>query len=130
MEKELTGVLVDVKRGVVERCTLDGSLQDFYRVLNCSRIDITTRILATREFDIVCDDEGLLKADARVSAFDRAGSPMLVGNLFFCSSDCEGNSVSITDDDIEFIMDHAICIGSPQGGEWREWHAVFDVEYC
>lgn len=111
MANPLTGVLVDVCNGTIEKKTLDGTLQGFYKALHCDCIDITTRSIAGRVFDFVCDDEGLLKPGAKISAIDSKRDPMLVGNLFICSSDGEGNSVSIDDEAIAHIKENVLgCI--------------------
>lgn len=125
MSNKLTGVLVDVCNDVIEKCELDGTLQDFYRVLKCDCIDITCRKIAGREFDFVVDDEGLLKHPLRVSAVNSKREPMLVGNLFICASDEEGSSVSISDEDIDYIKEHTLGIIS--GFEF--WSVIRDVDY-
>lgn len=126
MPKSLTGVLVDVNTDKVETVTLDGTLSDFYRVLHCDCIDITTRLIDGKCFDIVCDDEGLLKSPFRVSAVNRKREPMLVGNLFICSSDEEGESISLTDSEIEHVKNSTL--GIIQGFDF--WTVLANVEYC
>lgn len=126
MANPLTGVLVDVCNGTIEKKTLDGTLQGFYRALHCDCIDITTRSIAGRIFDFVCDDEGLLKPGAKISAIDSKRNPMLVGNLFICSSDEEGNSVSIDDEAIAHIKDNVLgCISG-----LSFYGVIGNVEYC
>lgn len=104
--ERITGVLVDVKAGTVKEATLDS----YYKTLDCTCIDIVSRRLGPYRFDIICDDEGLLKADARVSATGPEGHPMLVGNLFFCHHDEEGNTTSLHPDEITFILSRIIYL--------------------
>lgn len=125
MANPLTGVLVDVCNGTIEKKTLDGTLQGFYRALHCDCIDITTRAINGRVFDFVCDNEGLLKPGVKVSAIDSKRDPMLVGNLFICSSDEEGNSVSIDDEAIAHIKEN--ILGCISGFDF--YGVISNVEY-
>ena len=85
-KKLLRGVLVDVEKetaGVVE---IPDELDEFYRILNCSCIDITVRRIGCNfhnriRVNIICDDEGLCKSDPKISAIDNLGNVQLVGNL-------------------------------------------------
>ena len=56
-------------------------LQDYYRLIGCDCIEITNREIRGKRYDIICDDEGLLKAEPQVSAVNGRGEAMLVGNL-------------------------------------------------
>ena len=62
--------------------------------------------------DIFADDEGLLKADPITTLLiTEKKNPMkvltyLVGNLIFVSHDDEGNTLGLTDEQIEFIQAH------------------------
>lgn len=125
MDSPITGVLVDVCNNTIQKKTLDGTLQGFYSALNCDCIDITTRSINGRVFDFVCDDEALLKPHPRVSAIDSKHDPMLVGNLFICSSDEEGASVSIDDEDVDHIKENILgCISG-----FEMYGVVGNVEY-
>ena len=79
-----------------------------YKLLDCTTIDIVHRRIGRRNFiyDIICDDEGLMKEDAKVSAIDDMGIPMLVGNLFIVKFDGEESETSLDESDIEYIMRH------------------------
>ena len=75
--EKITGVLVDVNAGTVKEATIEANLDSYYKALNCDCIDIVVRSLGPYRFDIICDDEGLLKDNARMSATDPHGHPML-----------------------------------------------------
>ena len=68
--------------------------------------------LENQGVDIFVDDEGLLKADPITTLLiTEKKNPMkvltsLVGNLIFVSHDDEGNTLGLTDEQIEFIQAH------------------------
>ena len=84
---------------------IEGTLEEYYKYIGCSCIDIVTRKVGDTYFDIICDDEGLLKDSPHISAVDTKGNPMLVGNLIFTHTDEEGETIGVTDNDVATIMD-------------------------
>lgn len=105
-------LLLDVEKQEVREVEAS-SLEEYYKLLNCSCIDIVTRNIMntkykTNTYDIICDDEALLKEGSIPSAFDlRSMKIGLVGNLLICNYDEEGNekSLSLTKEDKEFLKD-------------------------
>lgn len=111
MNKPITGWLIDVWAEKAEACTLDGSLEDYYRVLSCDTIDITERAVGDpkKRFSIVCDDEGLLKNVVKISAVNFLGKSQLVGSLFVCGCpDANGDLRSLTEKQIEYLRKFTI----------------------
>lgn len=107
--------LLDVyenKTGVVEIDPND--LDAMYELIDCRCIDIVVRNVGDRQFDIVCDDEGLFHEPQMISAIDKTARPMLCGNLIFCHHDKDGNLTSITDDDVACLTEHMVYIFTPQ----------------
>lgn len=103
----LRGVLVDVENESASIVEIPDDLDEFYKILNCDCIDITVRRIGYRKekFNIVCDDEGLLKEPQKISAIDNLGNPQLVGNLFIVgTADSEGNLTSLSEDDAAYIL--------------------------
>lgn len=81
-------------------------LEDYYELIGCTCIDIVNRKIGRKRFDIICDDEGTFRSDAKISAIDNLGQIMLVGNLLITgSADIEGNLTELTDKDIKYIRD-------------------------
>lgn len=105
MTNTITGVLLDAYEKRAARTEIPDELSAYYRALNCSCIDIVSRRIGGKRFDIVCDDEGLFKEDCRISAFDRDWQPMLCGSLFVCKSH-EGELVGLTDEEITHVLRH------------------------
>ena len=97
-----------------EYIDIEDDLKVFYKMLNCSQITIPTFKVDGKEFDVICDDEGLLK-QRNVSAVDKDGSPMLVGNLIFAHHDDEGDLTSITDEEAELLRRNVLLAKDEKG---------------
>jgi len=79
-------------------------LQDYYKMIGCRCIDIVTRKIGRKVYDIVCDDEGTFVDDPLISAIDDFGNVMLVGSLIICGlADSEGELTDLTPADIQYI---------------------------
>ena len=65
--KNLTGYLVDVLDDLSGPITISNTLDALYNVLNCDLIDITYLTLGEKDFCVIVDDEGLLKASPQKS---------------------------------------------------------------
>lgn len=85
---------------------VERSLESYYKEIGCDIIDVTSRKIAGEWYDIICDDEGLLKSDPVISAVDQKGHPALVGGLIICRYDGEGDFTDLTDDDVERIQNN------------------------
>lgn len=96
MKNLLRGVLVDVEKETVSVVEIPDELDEYYKILNCDCIDIVVRRIGRKNYNIVCDDEALLKAPAKISAIDNLGRPMLCGNLFIVGGEViDGNLTSL-----------------------------------
>lgn len=81
----------------------EDGLDSMYKLVDCDLIDIVHREIGGKLFDLVIDDEGLLKDGKRIGAMCVDGDERLYGNILIVNHDGEGNTVSITDEDIEII---------------------------
>jgi len=80
------------------------SLDDYYNLIGCRCIDVVTRKIGRKTYDIICDDEGALQDDPLISAIDNIGRVMLVGSLIICNvADSEGELRSLDPADIRYI---------------------------
>lgn len=105
---EINGVLLDIENNEAKVVTFVPNLQNYYRMLHCCTIDIVERKIGVRKgkrFDIVCDDEGLLKNEPKISAINDMGAPMLVGSLLVVGLAKEGLEQTLSDEDAEFVME-------------------------
>lgn len=109
---KITGYLVDVEHNIAAPVTIEKSLDSYYGILNCDCIDITTRQIGNREYDIICDDEGLFKDDPKISAIDSEGNAMLCGNLFIVKFDGIEDETSLDPDDIAHIEEYIRAIAT------------------
>lgn len=101
--------LLDVENKTRKAVEIDDNrhLEEYYKYLNCSTVDITSRKIGGKWFDIIADDEGLYKENPIVSALTSDNEPALVGNLLFCNYDAEtGAEISLTEADIEYLEKH------------------------
>jgi len=79
-------------------------LEDYYKMIGCRCIDIVTRKIGRKYYDIVCDDEGTFVDDPLISAIDDFGRVMLVGSLIICGrADSEGELTDLDANDIKYI---------------------------
>jgi len=104
--KTITGELIDVKNETAEKATIPAELDGYYDAIQCCCITIVSRTIGGRRFDIIADDEGLLKASPKISAIDDLGKPMLVGNLFVTQPTPDGDLRSLTEDECDWVLEH------------------------
>jgi hypothetical protein len=91
------------KQELIEK-DIENELDTFYEIIGCRCIDIPRRKVGGKYFDIIVDDEGLLKDAPRCTAVDpNTLDSMLFGTLIFTNSDDEGNTVGLSDEDIKLI---------------------------
>ena len=84
------------------------SYKDYYPLLECDTFDIQSRRFKDKWLDIYCDDEGLFKEINRPSilTFNKNGQlvEQIVGNVFIVNHDDEGNTISLTDEEVEAAL--------------------------
>lgn len=96
-------LLLDVHNNEVKVVEANG-LEDYYKYIGCSLIDIVRRKIGDLTVEIVCDDEGLFYEHPKVSAIDIVGQPCLYGNLLIASGRVvDGNLTELTEKEIEYI---------------------------
>lgn len=104
----MVGMLINVKK---ENATLVNyeTLEDMQKLVDTDCITIVSRKIGNSFFDIVCDDEGLLKNEPIISAYNRNLEPELVGNLLITKYDFENeNNVNLSVEDIKEINKNII----------------------
>lgn len=107
----------------------EGGLEEWYRLIKCSLIDIVSRKIGGRYYDVIVDDEGLYKGGAKVTALDTEQQPLLVGNLVICNHDGEGNETSLTDEDIERIKQELVILTEAGTDTPQRWLAINNMDY-
>ena len=107
--KKITGLLIDVNTGLASFKTVDKSLESYYKILDCSTIDIINRRIGPDKFfDIICDDEALLVSPAIPSAISGIDfNYCLYGNLFVVGHDPGSEDVrSLTKEEIKYLRNY------------------------
>ena len=113
---KINGLFVDVENKKMECITIDDKLEEYYRILKCRMIDCITRQVKGVRCIVVCDDCGRLKEEQipsmiGISQKKRTCEEIIMGNIFVCKSDGNGNFVSLTDKEIKKILSSRTYIG-------------------
>ena len=110
--KKIKGVLV--ANGEIKEFELEyNNYKDFYPILDCDTFDIQTRKFNGEWLDIYCDDEGLLKTGNKPSILTFSNGELveqIVGNVFIVNHDDEGETISLTDEQIKKVMDTMVVV--------------------
>ena len=128
-ERLVKGFLIDVygDRGCNELVFHD-TLENIYKILDVETIDVAVRKIGNFTYDIICDDEGLLK-DSLPSAVTDKDEVQLVGNLLLVNHDEEGNFTSLTDEQIKDLGKHLVMAMMAYRGDTRVYGLLKGVEY-
>lgn len=125
----MRGYLIDVINQEHKEIEVN-NLDDYYKYISCDCFDIPTRKIGDRYFNIICDDEGLLKDHPIVSAIDPSFEPMLVGNLIVGGkTNSEGDMLDLTDEDIEVIKDNIHFVIGRTKEEVKPYMVLTNVTY-
>ena len=94
---------------------IEPNLENYYKLLDCKTIDITTRYIGGKPYDIIVDDEGLLKEN-NISCINPASylipenyrqNDLLAGKVLITKYDEEsGKNISLSNEDIKNIQNH------------------------
>lgn len=96
-------LLLDVRNNEVKIVEANG-LEDYYKYIGCSVIDIVRRKIGNLTVEIVCDDEGTFVDHPKVSAIDFVGQPCLYGNLLVAGGKViDGDLTELTEKEIKYI---------------------------
>lgn len=99
----MKALLIDTVNKQVRQVNPEG-LDDYYELIGCELVDIVTRKIGRKFYDIICDDEGTFVDDPLISAIDDLGGVMFVGNLIICGRvNNEGELTDLTNNDIQYI---------------------------
>lgn len=128
-ERLIKGFLIDVygDRGCNELVFHD-TLENIYKILDVETINVAVRKIGNFTYDIICDDEGLLK-DSLPSAVTDKDEVQFVGNLLLVNHDEEGNFTSLTDEQIEDLGKHLVMAMMAYRGDTRVYGLLKGVEY-
>lgn len=84
------------------------SYKDYYPLLKCDTFEVVTRCFNGHWLDIYCDEEGLFKEhnEASVLTMDKNDKiiEQIVGNAFIVNHDDEGETISLTNEEIKAVL--------------------------
>lgn len=83
-------------------------LNEYYRYLHCHCIDMVTINVDGHDYDVICDDEALLRQPLVPSLYI-SDEQVFFGNLAFVKIDEEGAEVSLDREDMIRILDFIEC---------------------
>jgi hypothetical protein len=105
-------LLLDVYNNEVKVVEANG-LEDYYKYIGCSVIDIVRRKIGDLTVEIVCDDEGTFVEHPKVSAIDIVGQPCLYGNLLVAGGKViDGNLTELTEKEIKYLKHFIIEVAT------------------
>lgn len=91
-------------------------LDDYYKIIKCSYIDIKEYEVGGKYYSFIYDDEFLYNGKSYVTIADKEGNPMLAGNVYICGlADEEGADTSLTVEDIQNILNHMVMVQFDNG---------------
>lgn len=87
-----------------EYIEIPDKLNEYIKLINCQYIDIIKRRINDVEFQVVLDDEGLLRENPKISAFGPCEE--IAGNLVITGlADENGNLTDLNEDTAMKILD-------------------------
>lgn len=127
--KVIKGVLVKV-RGSLEVAECENSVEALQKIIRTECFDIQARSINGINFDVYCDDEWFCKGNAPIlTAYCPQMDYNLCGNLFFTKTDGEGETISLTDKEIEIVknafVNGAVVVEPPVYEEYDEEEDVW-----
>ena len=97
---EMKGIFPNVR-------IIENSLENFYKIIGCDLIDIVQIEVAGKFYDVICDEEFLLKEKPVQTLFVNS-EQVLCGNLIFTTCDENGKTQGLTDEDIQNLTTYII----------------------
>lgn len=94
------------KNGSYGMVEMDKTLSSYYKHCDCTCIDVVFANIGPKNYDLVVDDEGLLKNDVKFTAYTTHSKVKLAGNILVFGNDGRGGFKSITKNDIRNLLNH------------------------
>lgn len=88
------------KNGEHGQIMMKDTLEDLYKYTECDIIDIVYAKIGKNYYDIIVDDEGLLKENNLFTAFAVESNSLLAGSIVIVGSDGQGGFKSLTNGDL------------------------------
>lgn len=102
----IKGILITADSA--EAISAEDKLDVWYTLLDCRCIDIIVRKIGNKYYNIICDDEALLKSEPVPRAICGNAREILFGNLFICGQAEDEDLMSLTDEDVENVKQQIV----------------------
>ena len=107
MAKDKTVVAYQIKaNGEHQAIDMKLELSDYYKYTECDIIDIVYATIGNKNYDIIVDDEGLLKSNRTFTAFTIKSGVLLAGSIVIVGSNGKGGFKSLSDKDLLNIKEN------------------------
>lgn len=100
VDHELKGIFPQVR-------LIENGLESFYKIIDCDLIDIVEIEVGGKNYDVICDEEFLLKEKPEPTLFVNSET-VICGNLIFTTCDANGKTQGLTDTDIKILMEYIL----------------------
>lgn len=119
----MKAVLIDIVSEVNDIKVVDieePKLKSYYKHLQCDLIDIVGEVEIgprMKRYDLIVDDEGLLKENPKMSAICMNNSDMsLFGNVLVTKHNGKGEQITLDERDIQDVLQWAKMVGTKEDG--------------
>lgn len=129
--KKITAYYINTKEPEPKVIEVKPDYREYQKLCNSRVIDIVNIKIGGKPFDIICDDEFLLKSGQQVTALNLSGQPVLLGNLIICNfDDSTGEEKSITEADIIHLLANTVILTTPEEHTPKLiWPALTNLDY-
>lgn len=131
----MRAIFIDIENNESKIVDIPDDLKVFYSMLNCRIVEMPMLKIGVKShyyFNIICDEEALLKGNPFPSAFSDLGKPLLFGNLLITNVDEKtGELASLSVEDCEYIVQFIKPVGvqNKRTGEVRSYLGLTQCEY-
>ncbi len=125
-QEKIKVVILDALKGEHSFKTIDNNLHSFYQLLNCDTIEVVERKINGAYYDIILDEEFLLKVDngedlkPSIAVFKNKNelSELHFGNAFICKHNDDGDFESLNNNEAYQILKTIVVICDNDGNKF------------
>lgn len=126
-QEKIKVIILDTLKGKHSFETIDNNLQSFYKLLNCDTIEVVVRKINGKYYDIILDEEFLLKVDNGedlkpcIAVFNNpfVMSELYFGNAIICTHNDDGDLEGLSDSEALQILYSTTTIYDDIGNQFN-----------